>query len=383
MNKRILFNLSACQPIGNSKYHGGGKYGYIVFKKLIEIAPEKVAAYYNDGSFIDDGVLSLIKEKNIKLYRKSEINLYDAARQESSIVYSPLYNYNVSGIPPEDIILIKTQHGIRQLEMPSDSMEWRYVSSFKGLMKFLKYRLRNSKKKQVSRLKKILNRSNIHYVTVSEHSKYAMMAFLPDLNCEDLNVFYSPSTISDDMDTSDYKNPYGKYYFLIGANRWIKNNIRAMIALDQLFSERPNLEGRVVVTGIKSWKDLNVSIKNKNRFVLVGYVDEYTLKALYRHAYLMVYPSLNEGFGYPPLEAMHEGCPVIASSIASIPEICGDGVVYFNPYLVDEIKMRILQMEDVAFRSHLIEMGKQRESLIHQKQEEDLEKMCNYILSYL
>lgn len=382
MSKKILFNLSACQPIGKSKFHGGGKYGYVVLKKLLEVAPEQVAVYYNDKSYIDEDVLSLINNMGISKYVSSEISLFDAARKESNVIYSPLYNYNVNGIPPSDIVLIKTQHGIRQLEMPTDSTEWRYIPDFKGLLKFIKYRLRNSRSMQIQRLSKLISRNNIHYITVSEHSKYMMGAFLPQLHPDNLSVFYSPSTINDNIDTSDYKNTYGKYYLLLGVNRWIKNNIRAIQAFDQLFTERPEFEGVVVMTGIKKWSEIHVHVKNKDRFILLGYVDEYTLKALYRNAYLFVYPSLNEGFGYPPLEAMHEKCPVVGSAIASIPEICGDSVVYFNPYSIEEIKARVLQMEDTLFRSSVVQRGIDREKDIRKKQDRDLVSLCSYLLSF-
>lgn len=63
----------------------------------------------------------------------------------------------------------------------------------------------------------------------------------------------------------------------------------------------------------------------------VGYVSDAELASLYRHAACFVFPSLYEGFGIPPLEAMAHGCPVVASTAASIPEVCGDAAVYFDP----------------------------------------------------
>lgn len=63
----------------------------------------------------------------------------------------------------------------------------------------------------------------------------------------------------------------------------------------------------------------------------VGYVSDEALSSLYRHAACFVFPSVYEGFGLPPMEAMTLGCPVLASRAASIPEVCGDAATYFDP----------------------------------------------------
>jgi glycosyltransferase involved in cell wall biosynthesis len=67
----------------------------------------------------------------------------------------------------------------------------------------------------------------------------------------------------------------------------------------------------------------------------VGYVSDEALAALYKNAACFVFPSLYEGFGLPPLEAMAMGCPVISSNAASLPEICGDAALYFDPRDID------------------------------------------------
>ncbi|HEU0204383.1 MAG TPA: glycosyltransferase family 1 protein [Burkholderiaceae bacterium] len=65
---------------------------------------------------------------------------------------------------------------------------------------------------------------------------------------------------------------------------------------------------------------------------LLGYVSDVELADLYRHAAWFVFPSTYEGFGLPALEAMGNGCPVIAARAASIPEVCGDAALYFDPH---------------------------------------------------
>lgn len=81
--------------------------------------------------------------------------------------------------------------------------------------------------------------------------------------------------------------------------------------------------------------DLNVFTKAKVAPVagvkMLGYVSDDELKSLYEHALCLVFPSRYEGFGIPPLEAMSLGCPVMASRIAAVEEVCGSAAKYFDP----------------------------------------------------
>ena len=75
--------------------------------------------------------------------------------------------------------------------------------------------------------------------------------------------------------------------------------------------------------------------------VFLDYVHEDDLPYLYSEAKLLIFPSLYEGFGSPPLEAMACGCPVIVSRAASLPEVCGDAAYYVDPLSVDSIALGI------------------------------------------
>ena len=68
-----------------------------------------------------------------------------------------------------------------------------------------------------------------------------------------------------------------------------------------------------------------------------GRVPDEELARLYQRASLLVFPSLYEGFGQPPLEAMACGCPVAVSTAGSLPEVCGDAARYFDPLSVEGI----------------------------------------------
>lgn len=96
------------------------------------------------------------------------------------------------------------------------------------------------------------------------------------------------------------------------------------------------------------------ALRADDRIVFKGRVTDTELASLYANAKCFVFPSLYEGFGIPPIEAQACGCPVVASSAASIPEVCADSVVYFNPEDVGEMAEKIaLVLADAELRHEL------------------------------
>ena len=114
-------------------------------------------------------------------------------------------------------------------------------------------------------------------------------------------------------------------FLLYPANRWPhKNHERLFEALALLRRGRPEL--RLVLTGSgHEGKPVPAGVDVRGR------VSADELVELYRTAGALVFPSLYEGFGYPPLEAMACGCPVACSSVCSLPELVGDAAVLFDP----------------------------------------------------
>jgi glycosyltransferase involved in cell wall biosynthesis len=89
--------------------------------------------------------------------------------------------------------------------------------------------------------------------------------------------------------------------------------------------------------------------------------DDDLLKILYQHATLFVYPSLYEGFGIPPLEAMNFDCPVACSNTSSIPEVVGDAGIYFDPYSIDSMREALeIATTSSDIRAELISNGQLR-----------------------
>jgi glycosyltransferase involved in cell wall biosynthesis len=164
------------------------------------------------------------------------------------------------------------------------------------------------------------------------------------------------------------KKAYGlsEFVLLVGASYPHKNISRALEAFSKVKLTLPKME--LVVAGGQAGyinllkqqaKELNVtSIK------FLGYVPPEELPALYSAACVLLYPSLYEGFGLPPLEAMACGCPVIASNTSSLPEVCGDAVYYIDPYSVDDMSKALYAVTtDQNVRELLRQKGFERVKL--------------------
>jgi glycosyltransferase involved in cell wall biosynthesis len=115
-----------------------------------------------------------------------------------------------------------------------------------------------------------------------------------------------------------------------------KNHARLFEAFELLRRSRPGL--RLVLTGGGHFDALPDGVEVR------GLVPREELVSLLRRASAMVFPSLYEGFGQPPLEAMACGCPVACSDAASLPEVCGDAARYFHP---DDPRQIAAAVEDV------------------------------------
>lgn len=100
----------------------------------------------------------------------------------------------------------------------------------------------------------------------------------------------------------------------------------------------------------------------------LGYVDDEDLPALYRRASLLAFPSIYEGFGFPVLEAMQSGTPVLTTEVSSIPEVGGDAVRYADPFSVNDLRCGLEELlRDPGERSRMSALGLERAELFSWK----------------
>jgi glycosyltransferase involved in cell wall biosynthesis len=98
-----------------------------------------------------------------------------------------------------------------------------------------------------------------------------------------------------------------------------------------------------------------------SRVVRLGYVSTERLNLLYQAASVLLFPSLDEGFGIPVLEAMAHGLPVVASKTSSLPEVGGEAALYVDPHDFTDMAAKVLQaVEDAAWREQIVEKGLKR-----------------------
>jgi glycosyltransferase involved in cell wall biosynthesis len=105
----------------------------------------------------------------------------------------------------------------------------------------------------------------------------------------------------------------------------------------------------------------SISADLDGRVRFTGQVTDRELREYYRNATALIFPSLYEGFGFPLVEAMAEGCPIACSNVASLPEVAGDAALLFDPFRIEDIGRALLQItSDSALRDTLAERGRQR-----------------------
>jgi glycosyltransferase involved in cell wall biosynthesis len=172
-------------------------------------------------------------------------------------------------------------------------------------------------------------------ITISEHAREALIERL-GLAPERVRAIHLAVDHGRFTPDSRSREPF----LLYPANRWRhKNHERLFEAFALVRRERPEL--RLVLTGA-GHEGLSLPEGVESR----GHVSLDELVELYRTATALVYPSLYEGFGIPCVEAMACGCPVAASRVASLPEVCGDAAVYFDPMSAESIADGIRRVLD-------------------------------------
>lgn len=213
-------------------------------------------------------------------------------------------------------------------------------------------------------------------ICVSEYSKNSL-AYNFAYPLDKIEVLYSPERINikkdgiDDIELNKIVSSGIKYYLMLSANRPYKNPDKVFNAFRK-FVECGHEDIYMVTTGCKEQKFKN--------HIPLDYLSDSDLFHLMIHCYALLFPSFFEGFGYPPVEAMSFGKPVSSSNVTSMPEILGDAPIYFSPFYESDIFRALNVLNSVNYEDY-VKKAQKRYAIISRKQELDLEKLIQTIIT--
>jgi glycosyltransferase involved in cell wall biosynthesis len=190
-------------------------------------------------------------------------------------------------------------------------------------------------------------------VAVSENTKNDAIKYF-NIPAGKISVIYPgnnlpANSISDSDAAEKILAAYGlpsHFLLFVGTLEPRKNLVNIIKAYHQACSEEKISGIPLLVVGKRGWNYQNIfstvaEFKLEKNVIFTGYLPEKVLPVLYRQASLVLYPSLYEGFGFPVLEAMSCGAPVVTSRLSSLPEVAGNAAILVDPYSVPEITAAI------------------------------------------
>ena len=199
-------------------------------------------------------------------------------------------------------------------------------------------------------------------VAISEYTKQDIIKFYPQF--EDKIEVIPLSSDFTGM-PAPVPNTIGRFILFVGERKNYKNFIAFVKAIAPLLNEDKEL--KLVCTGGGKFtaeeEQLLITLHIANQCLQINAVED-ELKQLYAQAQVFVFPSYQEGFGIPLLEAFHASCPVAAANASCFPEIGGDAPAYFDPHNADSMHNTIKAvLNDNELRAELVRKGKQQVKL--------------------
>ncbi len=322
---------------------GIGRYTKNLIKNLAKLDQER------------EYILFLFKEdfnklKNLpKNFKKREINIYPYSWAEQIIFPLILYKENLDLVHFTHFSLpifyrrkfIVTIHDLTHLKYPGKKLTFFKKIAYNLVL------LNATKKAEKIIAVSFATRSDLIKLLKIDPNKITVIY-------EGVEEHFKPLKIE--------KKPFLLY---VGVFREHKNLKRLIKAFKIVTEKIPDL--KLVIAGKKDkvyFPEIEKEVENLNlrrNVIFLGFVRESKLPYLYNRATLFVFPSLYEGFGLPPLEAMACGTPVICSNTSSLPEICEDAALFFDPLNEKELAKKILMLiSDEKFRQELIKKGFKR-----------------------
>jgi len=243
-------------------------------------------------------------------------------------------------------------------------------------LSFLRYPEFFSKRKnfwhRALKVNKILRDAD-KIIAVSENTKHDIVELI-GVPAEKVQVIYSGNDTAkkeiNNIEAADFlqkNNLNGRIILYLGTIEPRKNIIGLIQAYNQLRQDNQSFSDlKLVLAGAKGWKykkiyqEWNLS-PFKQDIIFLGYISQNERNILFTKASIFAYPSFYEGFGFPPLEAMTYGLPVVCANVSSLPEVVGEAALIVNPFMPAEIKQALeMVLLDEKLRNLLISRGLER-----------------------
>ncbi len=207
--------------------------------------------------------------------------------------------------------------------------------------------------------KKALNSAS-HIVTISDFTQHDLQFRFPKVDANKITPIYAGFRDLAQIKEEQFELPEN-FYLTLGVIKPRKNQLR--IVKGFLQAKEKGLGGKLVVAGkgggeyLEEIKQVIAKSQFSTEVILPGYLSDAKVVYAYKQAKALVFPSLFEGFGFPVLEAMSLGVPVITSNTTSLDEVAGEAALKVKPESVTEIADSFIKMENIKVQQKYIALG--------------------------
>ena len=386
----ILFDFVSLQ---DDYVNGGNEYVFRVLQEVLKNKRIKISSLIDRKFSVPPKIQKIMQENFLDVIYTDELSDKNLEDKKIDALYIGIaqrfFNYDIEKLSVKIFITI---HDVGDYSLVYDGnfnskkryeFEKKYVveKKFFSMIKEIlqrKYHLltkENTIKKEYEKLSKIIEKKNVHIITVSEYTKVAVEYFFENIP-NSISVFSAPykNPCSDksghitNIQLSELIDSKDDYFIMLNCSRRNKN---AALFLETwpVFLKKNDRKFKALLLG-------NIHLSEEN-IITIPYLNDSDLELALKNAYALVYPSVCEGYGYPPMEAMKYGTPVVCSNVTSLPEVYKNSVLYFSPFYPEDLFRALTKMteEHEKYRKLSLEYYE----ILHKKQESDFQNLINFI----
>jgi glycosyltransferase involved in cell wall biosynthesis len=372
--------------------NGAAEYLRRIIEELLRCAGEGAPVSFfgvydvRQGIAYDDLQPVEMERKGIKMIDVSTTNLTDIVEAYHINTFfigcvQELENYReLSGLKCKVIVVA---HDLSFEEIHRDDIDIYHRAQNKSTASLVNWLLLHKRKSRtkswhiVNTVQLIANNPKAEIVAVSNYTKSSIL-YAYDVPPDRIHVWYSPERIyvehHGDVMNSELANIINsgkRFMLLLGMQHPLKNTRKAVHAFKR-FAERHS-DYYLVTTGMMTDKQFANHIP-------LPFLSEGDLQKAYSSCHALIYPTLFEGFGYPPVEVMRYGKPVLASNIGPVREVLAEAPIYFSPLYETDIYQALCRFVETSYPA-LQEACRKRYQEISARQQKDLYDLLAEILS--